>query len=111
MSTDLIAILVVPTCFVLAGLLIAFVGVARLGESRDATIMLIGLGPLIPLIGARVAFGRRIDPAGMMAPAATATKPAISAYSMRSWPLSSFHLTRTGKEMACRSPWRRSWPG
>ena len=41
----------------LAGLLIAFVGVAGAIESRDATIMLISVGPLIPLIGARVAFG------------------------------------------------------
>jgi hypothetical protein len=55
---------------VLAGLLIAFVGVARLGESRYATTMLVSVGPLVPLIGARLAFGRRIDPAGLMAGAA-----------------------------------------
>lgn len=29
---------------------------------------------------------------GMIAPAATATKPAISAYSMRSWPRLSFQI-------------------
>ena len=54
----------------LAGLLILFVATARLGESRYATTMLVGVGPLVPLLGARVAFGRKIDPAGTMAAAA-----------------------------------------
>ena len=54
----------------LAALLIAFVCLARLGESRYATSMLVSLGPIVPLIGARIAFGRRIDPAGTMAAAA-----------------------------------------
>jgi hypothetical protein len=54
----------------LAGLLIAFVVAARLGDSRHATTMLVSLGPLVPLVGARVAFCRKIDPAGTMAGAA-----------------------------------------
>ena len=32
-----------------------------------------------------------VDTPGMMAPADTATKPAINAYSMRSWPWVSLH--------------------
>jgi hypothetical protein len=54
----------------LAGVLILFVVAARLGESRYATTMLVGVGPLVPLLGARVAFGRKIDPAATMAAAA-----------------------------------------
>jgi hypothetical protein len=33
-----------------------------------------------------------LDTPGMIAPAATATKPAISAYSIKSWPRSSFKI-------------------
>jgi hypothetical protein len=54
----------------LAILLIAFVSIARMSDARDATTMLISFGPLVPLVGARIAFGRRIDPAGTMAAAA-----------------------------------------
>ena len=54
----------------LAGLLVVFVAIARLGASRYATTALVGVGPLVPLLGARVAFGRKIDPAGTMAAAA-----------------------------------------
>ena len=54
----------------LAGLLVAFVLLARLGESRYATTMLVCVGPLVPLVGARVSFGRQVDPAGLMAGAA-----------------------------------------
>ena len=54
----------------LAALLVAFVCIARLGEARYATSMLVSLGPIAPLVGARIAFGRRIDPAGTMAAAA-----------------------------------------
>jgi hypothetical protein len=34
---------------------------------------------------------------GMMAPAATATNPAIKAYSIRSWPRASFQMTSFNK--------------
>ncbi|HEX6658905.1 MAG TPA: zf-HC2 domain-containing protein [Ilumatobacter sp.] len=54
----------------LAGMLITFVCVARLGEARHATTVLVSVGPLVPLVGARIAFGRHVDPAGLMAPAA-----------------------------------------
>jgi hypothetical protein len=54
----------------LAGLLVAFVCFARLGESRYATTMLVSIGPLVPLVGARLSFGRQVDPAGLMAGAA-----------------------------------------
>ncbi len=58
------------TTALLAALLVVFVCIARLGESRYATSMLVSLGPIAPLVGARIAFGRRIDPAGTMAAAA-----------------------------------------
>jgi hypothetical protein len=35
-----------------------------------------------------------IDTSGMMAPAATATNPAISAYSIKSWPSVSFRIAK-----------------
>ena len=54
----------------LAGLLVGFVCVARLSEARNATTMLVSFGPLVPLVGARVAFGRSVDPAGTMSAAA-----------------------------------------
>jgi Putative zinc-finger len=54
----------------LAGLLVAFVGGARLNDARNATTMLVSFGPLVPLVGARIAFGRSVDPAGTMAAAA-----------------------------------------
>jgi hypothetical protein len=54
----------------LAGMLIGFVCVARLGDARHATTVLVSVGPLVPLVGARIAFGRHVDPAGLMAPAA-----------------------------------------
>lgn len=54
----------------LAGMLVALVGVARAGSAPFATATLVGVGPLIPLAGARLAFGRRVDPAGAMAAAA-----------------------------------------
>lgn len=38
-----------------------------------------------------------VDTPGMMAPAATATKPAISAYSIRSWPLVSLTIVSDQK--------------
>lgn len=63
----------------LAGLLIVFVLFARMGEARHATTMLVGLGPLVPLLGARVAFGRWIDPAGMMATAAPLAASRVAA--------------------------------
>ncbi len=53
----------------LAGLLIGFVCLARLGEARYATTVLVSIGPLVPLIGARLAFSQSIDPAGSMATA------------------------------------------
>ena len=62
-----------PLAFVtllLAGILIAFVCAARLSNARDATTVLVSVGPLVPLVGARIAFGRSIDPAGTMAASA-----------------------------------------
>ena len=48
---------------------------------------------------------------GMIAPAATATKPAIKAYSMRSWPRVSFQILSFQTRLVIRviycSPWRR----
>lgn len=54
----------------LAAALIGLVAVARVGSAPFATATLVALGPLVPLAGARVAFGRRVDPAGAMAAAA-----------------------------------------
>ena len=54
----------------LAGLLVAFVSIARLSDARHATTMLVSFGPLVPLVGARIAFGRSVDPAGTMSAAA-----------------------------------------
>ena len=62
-----------PLAFVtalLAALLITFVCVARLSDARNATTMLVSFGPLVPLVGARIAFGRSVDPAGTMSAAA-----------------------------------------
>jgi hypothetical protein len=54
----------------LAGMLIVFVCVARVSEARHATAVLVSVGPLVPLVGARIAFGRHVDPAGTMAASA-----------------------------------------
>lgn len=54
----------------LAALLVAFVVVASSAEPRHATTILVSFGPLVPLLGARLAFGGWVDPAGKMAPAA-----------------------------------------
>ena len=54
----------------LAALLVVFVCVARVSDARHATTMLISFGPLVPLVGARLAFGRKVDPAGTMSAAA-----------------------------------------
>jgi hypothetical protein len=62
-----------PLAFVtllLAALLVGFVCVARLCDARHATTMLVSLGPLVPLVGAHLAFGRSVDPAGTMSAAA-----------------------------------------
>lgn len=53
-----------------AGLLVVIVLGARLASARYATTALVSLGPIAPLAGAHLAFGRRVDPAGRMAPAA-----------------------------------------
>lgn len=53
----------------IAAALIGFVGLARLGSPRYATTMLVCLGPIAPLVGAHIAFGRLVDPAGRMAAA------------------------------------------
>jgi len=63
----------------LAGLLVAFVCVARLNDARNATTMLVSLGPLVPLVGARIAFGRSVDPAGTMASAAPVSAGRVAA--------------------------------
>ena len=63
----------------LAGLLVAFVCVARLSDARHATTMLVSFGPLVPLVGARIAFGRGVDPAGTMAAAAPVAAGRVAA--------------------------------
>jgi Putative zinc-finger len=63
----------------LAGLLVAFVCAARLDDARNATTMLVSVGPLVPLVGARIAFGRSVDPAGTMAAAAPVTAGRVAA--------------------------------
>jgi hypothetical protein len=62
----------------LALALIAVVSFARIGQPRFATTMLVILGPLVPLVGARVAFSARIDPAGAMAAAAPLSAGRVS---------------------------------
>ena len=62
----------------LAGLLVGFVCIARLSDARNATTMLVSFGPLVPLVGARVAFGRSVDPAGAMSAAAPVTAGRVS---------------------------------
>jgi len=63
----------------LAGLLVGFVCIARLSDARHATTMLVSFGPLVPLVGARVAFGRSVDPAGAMSAAAPLAAGRVSA--------------------------------
>jgi hypothetical protein len=63
----------------LAGLLVAFVCAARLDDARNATTMLVSVGPLVPLVGARIAFGRSVDPAGTMAASAPVTAGRVAA--------------------------------
>jgi hypothetical protein len=63
----------------LAGVLVAFVSVARLSEARNATTMLVSFGPLVPLVGARIAFGRSVDPAGTMSAAAPVAASRVAA--------------------------------
>jgi hypothetical protein len=62
----------------LAALLVAFVCFARLSDARHATTMLVSLGPLVPLVGAHFAFGRSVDPAGRMAPAAPTASGSVA---------------------------------
>jgi hypothetical protein len=63
----------------LAGLLMVFVCVARAGAPRYATTVLVALGPLVPLIGAGLAFGRHVDPAGAMATSAPLAASRVAA--------------------------------
>ena len=63
----------------LAGLLIVFVCLARADAPRFATTVLVALGPLVPLIGAGLAFGRHVDPAGAMATSAPLAASRVAA--------------------------------
>ena len=63
----------------LAALLVMFVCVARLSDARHATTVLVSFGPLVPLAGARFAFGRSVDPAGTMSAAAPVAAGRIAA--------------------------------
>lgn len=51
---------------VLAALMIVGVALARLGGSADATVIVVVVGPLVPLVTARLAFVSQVDPAGRM---------------------------------------------
>ena len=64
-------------------------GKIRLWGSIGFILAVVGLGYLLDFMPIRFLLWAIL---GMMAPAATATKPAMSAYSMRSWPRVSFQI-------------------